>query len=111
MATKTLPKIDWDDAWRADSLCLLLGMPTDWFYADEESKQYEFEEEVVPVCERCEVKDQCLDFALRTNEEFGIFGALKVVQRTRLKTKMRSEMPVLLMDIDKALDEVAKHLE
>lgn len=90
MATKTLPKVSYNDSeWLSEALCLKLGIPTEWFYPDEESRQYEHEAEVVEVCDQCPVRPQCLDYALRSNEEFAIWGGAKVNQRVKIKTKQR----------------------
>lgn len=40
--------------------------------------------EAVDVCEQCEVKDPCLDYAL-TNEPLGIWGGKTESQRMRIR--------------------------
>nr|WP_264068518.1 WhiB family transcriptional regulator [Mycolicibacterium komossense] len=37
------------------------------------------------ICLGCEVKDQCLDYALAHDERFGIWGGLSERERRRLK--------------------------
>lgn len=111
MATKTLPKIRYDTSWEDEALCLKLGIPTDWFYPDEETRQYEYEHKVVPICERCPVQPQCLDHALRVNEEFAIWGGKKANRRVKIKAKRRAEWPKFLADLEDDLAVVIDLLE
>jgi WhiB family redox-sensing transcriptional regulator len=37
------------------------------------------------VCARCPVKAPCLEFALRTNEKFGVWGGLSAIERRRMR--------------------------
>jgi WhiB family redox-sensing transcriptional regulator len=37
------------------------------------------------ICQGCEVKDECLDYALAKDERFGIWGGLSERERRRLK--------------------------
>jgi WhiB family redox-sensing transcriptional regulator len=37
------------------------------------------------ICQGCEVKDMCLDYALANDERFGIWGGLSERERRRLK--------------------------
>jgi WhiB family redox-sensing transcriptional regulator len=37
------------------------------------------------VCRNCEVRPECLDFALENDERFGIWGGLSERERRRLK--------------------------
>ncbi|WP_432050340.1 WhiB family transcriptional regulator [Verrucosispora sp. NA02020] len=39
------------------------------------------------VCGRCEVKQECLDYALGRDERFGIWGGLTEQERRKLKKK------------------------
>ncbi|BEL42072.1 WhiB family transcriptional regulator [Mycobacteroides abscessus] len=41
--------------------------------------------EAKAMCERCEVKDPCLEYALDNDERFGIWGGLSERERRRLK--------------------------
>lgn len=36
------------------------------------------------VCNTCPVREQCLSFALETNEPFGVWGGLNELERRRL---------------------------
>jgi WhiB family redox-sensing transcriptional regulator len=39
------------------------------------------------VCMGCPVKQECLDYALRRDERFGVWGGLTAQQRRRLKRR------------------------
>jgi WhiB family redox-sensing transcriptional regulator len=39
------------------------------------------------VCSRCDVRDECLDYALARDERFGIWGGLSERERRRLKRR------------------------
>jgi WhiB family redox-sensing transcriptional regulator len=41
------------------------------------------------ICDGCPVTAQCLDFALATRQEFGIWGGKDAIQRRRLVTAQR----------------------
>ena len=41
------------------------------------------------VCVACEVKAECLEYALETSQEFGVWGGMSRGERTRLKRQQR----------------------
>lgn len=45
------------------------------------------------VCQACPVKDPCLQFALETNQEAGVWGGKDEDERRRLRKKWRSGRP------------------
>ena len=60
----------------------------DIFFSDTEKKGKDKERYVrlaKEVCARCTIKDDCLLYALRNNEEFGIWGGLTEAERKELK--------------------------
>lgn len=40
------------------------------------------------ICRACGVRDECLEFALRNDERFGIWGGLSERERRRLKKRL-----------------------
>lgn len=42
------------------------------------------------VCGRCSVQEECLDYALRTRQRFGIWGGLSERQRTQIRRRRAS---------------------
>lgn len=110
MATKPLLKPEVDDSWMERSLCRLMGVPTDWFYTDEETKQYPYGDEVLAVCSSCSVREECVDYALRENEEFAIWGGLKADGRVKLKKQRIAERDTFLAELGPDLTAVARTL-
>lgn len=51
--------------------------------------------EAKAICQRCEVRQECLEFALRTESHsaystYGVYGGLSAKERTRLMTRRAS---------------------
>jgi WhiB family redox-sensing transcriptional regulator len=46
--------------------------------------------EAKAICGRCEVRSQCLDYAIERNEEHGVWGGLSDHQRRRLRRERRT---------------------
>lgn len=47
------------------------------------------------ICLGCEVKDQCLEYAIAHQERFGIWGGLSERERRKLKNRSLEAVPVL----------------
>jgi hypothetical protein len=80
-------------AWIDDSLCSKVGSPEDWF-PSEQAPRAAYEEPIA-VCNRCDVRLKCLQWALEMElredgdplgrrARFGIYGGLTPGQRHRL---------------------------
>lgn len=41
------------------------------------------------VCARCPVQEECLEYAIKHNIEFGVWGGMSVIQREQLARKRR----------------------
>ncbi|MES8969273.1 WhiB family transcriptional regulator, partial [Cutibacterium acnes] len=39
------------------------------------------------ICESCEVRQECLEYALANDERFGIWGGLSEMERRRLRKR------------------------
>jgi hypothetical protein len=39
------------------------------------------------ICESCEVRDECLSYALENDERFGIWGGMSEMERRRLRRR------------------------
>jgi len=65
--------------WAAEALCLQIGDP-DLFFPE---KGYSAKA-ALKVCRACQVTTECLDYALRTRQLFGIWGATSSTQRRLL---------------------------
>jgi WhiB family redox-sensing transcriptional regulator len=45
------------------------------------------------VCAGCSVRDQCLDFAISTNQEYGVWGGTSEEERRVLRRQWRARRP------------------
>jgi len=66
-------------AWQDQANCL--GVDPDLFFPERGASTREAKE----VCRGCEVRTQCLDYALANGEKFGIWGGLSERERRRLR--------------------------
>jgi WhiB family redox-sensing transcriptional regulator len=74
-----------DVSWREDALCAQTD--PDAFYP-EVGKSGSIEE-VKKVCQRCDVRAQCLAYALENKEVYGIWGGLSERERRRLRKQAK----------------------
>lgn len=76
-----LRRIEEDEAlaWQADALCAQTD-PEAFFPEKGGSTR-----EAKKVCDGCEVRSQCLDYALANDERFGIWGGLSERERRKLR--------------------------
>lgn len=69
-------------AWQARALCAQTD-PEAFFPEKGGSTR-----EAKSVCSRCEVRAQCLEYALKNDERFGIWGGLSERERRRIKRSL-----------------------
>ena len=62
------------------------GTDPDPFYADHETAEIA---KALTFCRKCEVVDQCLDYALRYNEIYGVWGGKTPKERKRIRRQRR----------------------
>lgn len=72
MILETLP-------WAAEAKCLQAD-PEAFFPEKGGSTR-----EAKRICDRCDVREECLEYALTNDERFGIWGGLSERERRRLK--------------------------
>jgi WhiB family redox-sensing transcriptional regulator len=77
--TELEPTIDEDEQWQERALCAQTD-PEAFFPEKGGSTR-----EAKRICLGCEVRDECLDYALAHDERFGIWGGLSERERRRLK--------------------------
>jgi WhiB family redox-sensing transcriptional regulator len=65
--------------WKADAACR--DLPTSLFFPDAEADSAP----ALAVCAGCPVREQCLDFALRTRQDDGVWGGHTESERKRLR--------------------------
>ncbi|SLC73292.1 WhiB family transcriptional regulator [Mycobacteroides abscessus] len=68
-----------DESWQERALCA--ETDPEAFFPEKGGSTREAKR----VCQGCEVKDQCLEYALTNDERFGIWGGLSERERRRLK--------------------------
>lgn len=84
---------DAENDWRHDAACRSLD-PTVFFSPDAfENKQEKEEREVAAkaVCTGCRVRDECLDYALKAGERYGIWGGTTPHERRTLLRRRTRE--------------------
>ncbi len=70
-----------DLAWQEYANCM--GVDPDLFFPERGTSTREAKE----VCRGCVVRDDCLDYALKNGEKFGIWGGMSERQRRRVRTQ------------------------
>ena len=77
------PQVDNDNplAWQTDSLCAQTD-PEAFFPEKGGSTR-----DAKKICQSCEVKTQCLEYALQNDERFGIWGGLSERERRKLRKR------------------------
>lgn len=74
------PTSEFDEqGWQHDANCL--GVDPDLFFPERGASTREAKE----VCRGCVVREECLEFALRNGEKFGIWGGLSERERRRIR--------------------------
>jgi hypothetical protein len=59
------------------------------------------------VCSECPVTDECLDYALRTSQRYGIWGGKSEQERRRLRAVRNKRGPAVAMDRYRRAAEIA----
>ena len=80
-----------EPAWREDAACLALPSVVFFGIDDAESpaERRAREDSAKRVCLSCEVRRECLEYALATKEPYGIWGGLTEIER-RARLRGRS---------------------
>ncbi|HEX6597167.1 MAG TPA: WhiB family transcriptional regulator [Acidimicrobiales bacterium] len=79
--TLTNPRTD--VAWRQEAACR--GLETDIFFPLTEEEAAEAK----AVCATCPVRDLCLEYALITRQDDGVWGGLTETERRRVRRRRR----------------------
>ena len=72
-----------DTSWMQKANCL--GVDTELFFPERGDST----REAKAVCRGCEVKDECLEYALENGEKFGIWGEQSERERRRMRRVRR----------------------
>ena len=78
------------EAWRARAACR--GHDTDLFFPPGETGEAtEQIEEAKAICATCPVRKACLEYALATRQEYGIWGGMTEAERRSLRRRRQAE--------------------
>src|SRR5947209_2878886 len=79
------------DAWLHRAACRAL--PTELFFpaGELDDKAVEQAEEAKNVCAGCPVQGACLEFAIATNQPYGIWGGANASERRSLRRRRQAE--------------------
>ncbi|HEX2051410.1 MAG TPA: WhiB family transcriptional regulator [Actinomycetota bacterium] len=82
--TETSERLDWQDvaACREYDNVLFFGEE-----GESELEKQARETRAKAVCQRCPVSEPCLEFAMETNQKYGIWGGLTDKERASLKRR------------------------
>ncbi|MEX0832902.1 MAG: WhiB family transcriptional regulator [Actinomycetota bacterium] len=79
--------------WRHEAECR--GADTTFFFAphyfERRADKNAREAKAKILCDRCAVRDECLEFAMSTDEQHGIWGGLNEMERRALVRRRRGE--------------------
>lgn len=85
MAMTWIRTIDWDeDAWRDRAACRNSD-PDLFFPVGTTGPSLDEIEAAKALCQGCPVREDCLQFAIETNQESGVWGGTSEVERRRLR--------------------------
>ena len=80
-----------EEPWQVKAAC---RGPETWLFfppahAERKDEREERETRAKAICQRCSVRTDCLDFAVRTREPYGIWGGLTESERQHLSPVRR----------------------
>lgn len=81
--------------WRQRANCRDVRDPDLFFPVGTTGSALEQTEQAKSICRACEVRQQCLDWALETHQESGVWGGLAEEERRALLRRRRTEALVI----------------
>lgn len=82
-----------DLSWQADALCT--GMDVDAFFPERGMPGRRTAAAAIAVCHQCPVEGACLEWALATNERYGIWGGRSERDRRRMRAADFTQLELL----------------
>ena len=81
--------VDQPEWWRTLAACR--GVATDLFFpaGDVAPEPVAQAERAKAICQECVVREECLQFALATNQEFGVWGGTTESERRTIRRRLR----------------------
>ncbi len=84
------PTAGWDNqAWRHGAACLEIDQDL-FFPTGSSGEAADLIQQAKSVCATCAVRRACLQFALTTNQEFGVWGGYDEDERHQLRREWRA---------------------
>lgn len=71
--------------WMRRGSCV--GEPAEFWFPIAGRPSAQITEEAKRICAGCEVRSECLDYAMRNGEHYGTWGGMTVAERRRLRRK------------------------
>ncbi len=83
------PAVDQPEWWRRLAACR--GVATDLFFpaGDVAPEPVAQAEQAKAICRGCVVREECLQFALATHQEFGVWGGTTESERRTIRRRLR----------------------
>ena len=83
-----------DQSWRKEAACL--GLPVNLFFPHQKADAEFVPREIIRICADCPVREECLDYALRMDQNVGLWAGTTPGQRAviRQRTGITVEKPV-----------------
>jgi len=69
----------WVTPWMDEAYCA--DFPIEWWYPSENGGSTPENRDAISICKQCPVQTECLEFALATDDRYGIFGGTTPQQR------------------------------
>lgn len=83
--------------WIEDANCI--GTPTKLFFGNDEKIHSAVDKKAAKkICSNCEVEVDCLIYALRTDEPYGIYGGMNLTERRRAMDKHNNDIPSVVKE-------------
>ena len=77
--TRQTPQASYREPWQDSALCAEIG-DLDLFYPEKGNPN----KTALKICARCDVREECLESAIRRREYWGVWGGLGEQQRRKL---------------------------
>ena len=86
-------------SWRQDAACR--DFPTDLFFPIGHGPRAQAQaSQAKMICNECPVRVECLDYALTTNAQFGVFGGMSEDERRRVRRSLSRQVRVTAANME-----------
>lgn len=78
-----------NELWTEEALCRQTGIDDTTWFPDKWSRSADAKR----ICAACPVSAECLEYAMRTKERYGVWGGLNSKERDELRSRGRQKKP------------------